>query len=486
MRKLTLLFFLLTLNLSLYAQEPIKLLEANPHYFEYKGEPIALVTSAEHYGALLNTGFDFKTYLNTLKEAGMNYTRIFMGSYFEIPGDSFGIKNNTLAPNQGDVLVPWEQVEVDGKTKYNWAIYNPAYFERLHEFMGVAQELDIIVEITFFSSIYRDEHWAISPQNPGNRINAETKSLDRKLAHTLENGDLLSLQKGYVQKIVKELNRYDNFFFEIQNEPWSDRGISILNLMNLYVTDGPDWTKEVEYPDQLSLDWQDAMVETIVSTELDLPKKHLIAQNYSNFKSALYDVNPNVSILNFHYNWPESAEWNFHLDRVIGFDESGFAGSEDWVYRRQAWAFMMSGGGLFNHLDYSFFVGKEDGTGINDAPGGGSAQFRSEMKILSDFIHTMNLENAKPAKHKIKASPGLIPFAMDDGSDGIALYVIEAGKRDSYVTLEIKPGDYEIHMLDVISGDQKTLGAHEIKANELVLTVNLENGEALYHIQRVE
>ncbi|MDN3203751.1 hypothetical protein [Algoriphagus sediminis] len=484
MKKFTVLLCLVCSHFGASAQEPIKLLEANPHYFEYKGEPLVLVTSAEHYGALINTAFDFETYLKTLKRDGMNYTRIFMGSYFEIPGDSFGIKHNTLAPDNGEVLVPWEMKEENGQIKYNWAIYNPRYFERLHEFMSLAQELDIIVEVTFFSSIYRDEHWDISPQNPKNRLNAETKELDRRLVHTLENGELLSLQKGYVQKIVQELNSYDNFFFEIQNEPWSDRGLGVLNLMNLYVTDGPDWTQEVDYADQLSLDWQNAMVETIVSTESELPQKHLIAQNFTNFKAPLFDVHPEVSIVNFHYNWPESAEWNYHLDKVIGFDESGFAGNEDWVYRRQAWAFMMSGGGLFNHLDYSFFVGKEDGTGINEAPGGGSPEFRKEMKILSDFLHSLNLENSIPAKNRIKASPGLLAFALEDGDGGIAVYAIEAGKRDSSVSLEIDPGKYEVHFLDPISGEKKLITTAEISADELVLTMSLEKGEGLFHVKR--
>ena len=37
---------------------PIQLHPENPHYFLYKGKPLALITSAEHYGALLNLDFD--------------------------------------------------------------------------------------------------------------------------------------------------------------------------------------------------------------------------------------------------------------------------------------------------------------------------------------------------------------------------------------------------------------------------------------------
>jgi hypothetical protein len=62
-----------------------------------------LVTSAEHYGAVVNLDFDFEKYLQTMHAEGMNYTRIFTGSYVEIPG-SFNIGNNTLAPAVGSFI----------------------------------------------------------------------------------------------------------------------------------------------------------------------------------------------------------------------------------------------------------------------------------------------------------------------------------------------------------------------------------------------
>ena len=68
---------------------PIRLHPENQHYFLYKGKPLALVSSAEHYGAVLNLGFDYQRYLRVLSEDGMNYTRIFTGTYFEIEGESF-------------------------------------------------------------------------------------------------------------------------------------------------------------------------------------------------------------------------------------------------------------------------------------------------------------------------------------------------------------------------------------------------------------
>ena len=51
----------------LQAAEPIRLHPDNPHYFLFRGKPTVLVTSAEHYGAVLNLDFDYVRYLEALK-----------------------------------------------------------------------------------------------------------------------------------------------------------------------------------------------------------------------------------------------------------------------------------------------------------------------------------------------------------------------------------------------------------------------------------
>ena len=89
---------------------PIRLHPENPHYFQWRGKAVALITSAEHYGAVLNLDFDWQRYLETLQRDGMNYTRVFSGSYVE-PVGAFGIQRNTLAPATGRFLAPWARSE---------------------------------------------------------------------------------------------------------------------------------------------------------------------------------------------------------------------------------------------------------------------------------------------------------------------------------------------------------------------------------------
>ena len=52
---------------------------ANPHYYLFHGQPTILITSAEHYGAVVNLDFDYVAYLDALKAYGLNYTRDLAG-----------------------------------------------------------------------------------------------------------------------------------------------------------------------------------------------------------------------------------------------------------------------------------------------------------------------------------------------------------------------------------------------------------------------
>ena len=58
----------------------------NSHYFLFKGKPTILITSGEHYGAVLNLDFDYVPYLDELKAKKLNLTRTFSGAYVEPQG----------------------------------------------------------------------------------------------------------------------------------------------------------------------------------------------------------------------------------------------------------------------------------------------------------------------------------------------------------------------------------------------------------------
>src|SRR5438876_1512124 len=93
--------------------QPLALHPDNPHYFLFRGKATVLITSGEHYGAVLNLDFDYQKYLATLAADGLNLTRTFPGAYVE-PVGAFKIKGNTLAPAKGRLICPWARSAMPG------------------------------------------------------------------------------------------------------------------------------------------------------------------------------------------------------------------------------------------------------------------------------------------------------------------------------------------------------------------------------------
>ncbi len=148
----------LTLLSARLSAEPIKLHPDNPHYFLFNGQPTILITSAEHYGAVVNKDFDYVIYFDALRAYGLNYTRIYPGVLFE-PIGKF-IEGNTLAPKPASLVVPWARSHVPGYlvcgNKFDLDQWDSEYFTRLKDFIAEAGKRDIVVEICFFNSQYTD------------------------------------------------------------------------------------------------------------------------------------------------------------------------------------------------------------------------------------------------------------------------------------------------------------------------------------------
>jgi hypothetical protein len=435
--------------------QPVMLHPQNPHYFVFKGKPLAIVSSGEHYGAVINPDFDFIKYLNTLQAEGMRYTRLFSGTYFEKKG-SFGIEQNTLAPEPGKALLPWKRSNeagaVCGGNKFDLNQYDEEYFKRLKRFISEASERGIIVEVTLFSSIYG--YWDIQVWNMNNNISIK-EDISKESVQTLNNGPVLRYQESFVRKIVRELNEYDNLIYEIQNEPWSDHTFRAALKSEYYnkqdfASPGSEWRNVVDIADEASLDWQKKIAFFITDEESHLGKKHLIAQNYCNFYFPVTEVDPAVSVMNFHYAYPVVIEQNYEYNRVIGFDESGFAGSNDATYRKQAWNFILAGGGLFNNLDYSFAIGSEDGTAVNKAPGGGSKDLRKQLKVLYDFISSFNFVLMKPDYNTALQSPGAFIRVLSEPGKQYAAYLFNGNQCNLILTLP--KGKYKVEWINTSDG----------------------------------
>ena len=412
------------------AHPPLRLHPDNPHYFLFRGKPTIIIGSGEHYGAVLNLDFDYVRYLETLQRDRLNHTRTFSGVYCE-PYGAFNITRNTLAPAPNRYITPWARSDqpgyANGGNKFDLSRFDPAYFVRLKDFMEHASRRGVVVEMNLFCPFYGDEMWRLSPMNAANNIN-NVGNVKRTDVYTLDrNGGLLAYHEAVVRKIVTELNGFDNLYYEICNEP---------------------------YFGGVTMEWQRRMVDVIVETERKLPRRHLISLNIANGSAEVKNLHPDVSILNFHYASPPKAVGaNYHLGRPIGDNETGFKGTGDTHYRMEAWEFILAGGALFSHLDYSFVAGHEDGTFAYPPtqPGGGNPGFRKQMRILSDFIHSFRFVRMKPDTTTVRSLPrGARITVLSEEGQQYAAYLF--GKASGEVVVALPKGRYAVQWLDTLSG----------------------------------
>ncbi len=439
---------------------PIVLHPDNPHYFLFGGEPTVLITSGEHYGALLNLDFDFERYFAALAADGLNHTRTFSGTYREVPS-SFGITDNPLAPKSDRYICPWVRSRTpgynDGGNKFDLSRWDPAYFQRLRRFVLVAGKRGVVVEMNLFCPLYRDELWAASPMNARNNVNG-IGGCPRDDVLTLKHPKLVEVQVAFTRKIVRELNEFDNLYYEVCNEP--------------YARNVPE-------------DWQRRIVDVILKTEKDLPKQHLISLNIANGRKQVENPHAGVSIFNFHYCVPpDTVAMNYGLNKVIGENETGFRGKHDFLYRTEGWDFLLAGGGLYNNLDYSFTPQHPDGTfRTYRSPGGGSPELRRQLGILKRFLDGFDLVRMRPSQSALKSvSGGLSVRVLAEPGKAYAIYLhvpipphpkkIEEHLRDhvqATLVLDLPAGQYRAEWVDTKTGEVTPGGSFEHAGGEKAL-----------------
>jgi hypothetical protein len=353
------------------------------------------------------------------------------GAYFE-PTGAFNIQQNTMGPDASKFICPFQRSGVfntDEKgNKFDLNNWNSDYFIRLKAFMEEAKKQGVIVELSLFCPFYEDGQWFLSPFNSINNING-VGNVSRNDPYTLDkNGGLLSVQEKMVRKIAETLKDFPNLVYEICNEP---------------------------YFGGITLEWQERISQVITDAEKSFTYKHIITQNIANGSQKIDNANPLVSVFNFHYATPPVAVTiNYDLNKVIGENETGFLGQKDSTYRKEAWEFILAGGGLFNNLDYSFTVGHENGTFAyhDKQPGGGNPVYRNQLGYLKKFIESFQFEKMRPDS---AVCVGGIPAGCK------SYMLIEEGKQYAFYAMpgkSISPefnlpaGNYILQWLNPVTG----------------------------------
>jgi hypothetical protein len=147
----------------------------------------------------------------------------------------------------------------------------------------------------------------------------------------------------------------------------------------------------------------------------------------------------------------------------------------------EAWDFIIAGGGLFNHLDYSFVAGHEDGAFEypDTQPGGGSPALRKQLKVLAEFVHGFDFVRMKPDNEVIVEVPaGVTARALGEPGRAYAIYVRpapeakggEAASPIESLALELPAGRYDAQWINVLDGAVEWSEAFEHAGGRKVLS----------------
>jgi hypothetical protein len=361
---------------------PISVHPDNPHYFFFQGKPLVLLTSDQHYGAVVNVEFDYTSFLDKLKSKDLNFTRIYPGAYIE-KEDEY-TPGNPLGACSGQFILPWATTSetgvhpILGSRKFDLDQWDQAYFNRLGDFCAKALDRGIIIEICFFNGMYahRWEFQAMYYQNNIQCVGTCTWDMVQSLT-----GDpnVVSYQEKYIAEITRRLNDFDNIIYHICDEPWQCE----------------------KSPDIMGA-WMDRMIEAFRKGEDPLPKKHLLGQTVDwtmRNNSADFSADSRIQYIDIEYSRGADDLKNeyvhkkpvVYIETVFYPDEYG--GDKIGATRVEAWEFMLGGCAGFMQLNalYKTANAAAQGTGIDEV----LDVFVTLKTFLAGFdLFAMNRDNA--------------------------------------------------------------------------------------------
>ncbi|MFZ5635027.1 MAG: cellulase family glycosylhydrolase [Pseudomonadota bacterium] len=392
----------------------------NPQYFYYNGKTQALVGYTPEYichleqragtpeeSQLCNYNLhpasgkrNFQRVIDELAAKHLNVLRVWAGL-----GHSPGGAAGPLPHEQPFVYNP-----ADGR--WNLNAFNQTWFDRLKEVVAYAQSRNVVVEVTLFDAFsgdFRTSPWYTGKNSSGYLGLADEWTLTAAPGATCAPfntaSNIYSRQKALVEKLVAELNVYDNVYWELANEP------ELSFIRAGFDSKGASVADSVALPRIVK--WHECMTDIVRNAEgtATSPKRHLIAANYHTqvalapFRSVVSPTYaPHVRILNGHYikvrdagrlSATEKVRTYLNgglqgIDRIHGFNEGRptpsyrSSGSFDYITpdeaRAEAWEFMLSEGGLYNHYttDWSASGGSEP------------AAIRTQLGKLADFLNGLS------------------------------------------------------------------------------------------------
>jgi hypothetical protein len=422
--------------------QPIRIHPDNPKTFLFRGEAFPLVTATEHYGAVMNRPFDYARYLDDAALHGMTLTRLFV--LFRELQTAIN-PYSTCKPESPDYIAPFARTGPgkarDGEPQYDLDAPNPEFYQRLDEFVGLADAHGIVVEIVLFSNSYSEDVWALNPLHGANNVNG-LPEIPFYQYTSLMHEAVVERQLAHARAIVDATRGYDNVFYEICNEPGGYP----------HAENGPT-------PGQVDA-WQVRIADAIREADagaghliaghqafLAHPWQHETAQTFAaDFPVDIVNVHPlpNITLDGVAYHMGEFMSKQLALrplrdyclathglPKPLNMDEDNIASQykdpEAWtIHRKRAWTCLLSGA-HYDYIDFSIINYCESGTEAS------RRHIRSWMGHLSRFARTMDLARARPLGPEwlAEAPPHVCPSIFAVAGEEYAVYLPDERERDA-------------------------------------------------------
>ncbi len=197
------------------AENRIDIYEGNGAYWQYQGRPVLLLGGSKDDNLFQIP--DLKEHLDLLKSVGGNYVRNTMSS----------------RKDKGFEVQAFKQL---ADAKYDLDRWNDEYWRRFEEFLTLAEQRDIIVQVEVWATFdYYRENWAAHPLNPKNNVNytaEETGLLLEVHSHPTQRGNnffwsipternqkvVLKYQQRFVDKVLSHALPHGNVLYCMDNE----------------------------------------------------------------------------------------------------------------------------------------------------------------------------------------------------------------------------------------------------------------------------
>jgi hypothetical protein len=306
------------------APGPLVVSEANPRYFSVGHGGKVVYLTGSHINNNFHDGmgfgadcpdqpeqFDYNAYLDFLGAHGHNFIRCWRWEQFRgyLPGADVHF---CMTPQ------PWPRTGPgragDGRSKFDLAKFDDAYFYRLRDRVIAAGDRGIYASIMFFEGF--SLHLTATPDNieghpfhAANNVNGiaigsivdyQVRPLDPRVQ---------ALQEAYIRKVIDTVHDLPNVLYEVANESSGQQADSV---------EMPDGST-IETPIGDSTEWQYWVIEFVKQYE----------------RQKGYDQHP-VG-MTFQYPVPDQSEandplWSSPADWISpGFDDGPVPGNSRWL-----------------------------------------------------------------------------------------------------------------------------------------------------------